>query len=167
MKKQTPVNPSEVQKEDSARALYIKEILLAIFLIVLFLGGYFMYEKFFAYDSTSYEASYSLSENWQYRNYSSDSYDQLLGKKPFALFFHANWCSSCRSQEKIIQQNLASLPVDFTILRVNFDTETELKKKYSVAMQSIVIVFDETGKEVGRMWDFSSIQKFIDLLSKK
>lgn len=112
-------------------------------------------------------SSDNVQRNAQYQDYSESTYSELLGEKPLALFFHASWCPTCRSEEKLIQENLSSFPKDFTILKADYDTETELKKKYGITMQSIVVVIDETGKEIGRVGDFSSIERLTDLFSKQ
>jgi thiol-disulfide isomerase/thioredoxin len=113
-------------------------------------------------DSTEQVAETSSAS---YENYSDAKYEQLLGKKPLALFFHAAWCPTCRAQEKLIKENLSTLPKDLTILQANYDTETALKQKYGITMQSIVVAIDSSGNEIGRIGDFSSIDKLTDLFA--
>lgn len=170
MKDHIPVNSCETGKKCSSCSSCspcMKKMMFLISLIIVLIGGYYVYTHFFTSQRNTYESSQSLSENSQYTNYSKNTYNDLLGKKPFALFFHASWCSTCRAEEKLIQKNLSSFPKDFTILKVNYDKETTLKKKYGITMQSIVVVLDKTGKEIGRVGDFSSIDKLTDLLSQR
>ncbi len=55
------------------------------------------------------------------------------------LFFHASWCPSCRGLNADIEQHLGEIPGDVTILKVDYDTETELKKKYGVTTQHTLV----------------------------
>lgn len=62
--------------------------------------------------------------------------------KPVALHFHANWCSTCRAQEKAFQ-SLKAAPAlkDVTLMVVDYDQEKPLRKALSVRSQSTVIVY--------------------------
>ena len=82
----------------------------------------------------------------EYVDYSETKYNELLGKKSFALFFHAAWCPVCVGMEKEINSNLSKLPENITILKANYDKETELKKTYGIRSQSTVVIIDATGK---------------------
>ena len=88
-----------------------------------------------------------------YEDYSADRLAELKGSQPFAIFFHAGWCGTCRNWEEKITANLGELPPHAVILKANFDTEDELKSEFEVAMQSTAIFFDADGNEVGRASD--------------
>lgn len=90
----------------------------------------------------------SETENPQYIAYSENTYNELLGKKPFALFFHAPWCPVCVGMEKDINANLSSFPANTVILKADFDTETELRKTYGITSQSTIVLVDKDGKAV-------------------
>lgn len=66
------------------------------------------------------------------------------------LFFGANWCPTCRALEKDILAKADTLPADLTILKLNYDKETELKKKYKVTTQHTLLQVDSNGKEITR-----------------
>lgn len=61
------------------------------------------------------------------------------------LFFHASWCPSCRGLNKDIENNITSIPNNVTILKTDYDTETELKKKYGVTSQHTLVQVDKDG----------------------
>ena len=71
----------------------------------------------------------------------------------YVLNFHAPWCPVCRKQTdalKSLQQNPEL--EKFTILNVDYDSSTELRKELKVVRQSTVIVFDgetEVSRKVG------------------
>ena len=82
----------------------------------------------------------------EYIAYSQEKYDELLGKKPFALFFHAPWCPTCRGMEKAITEELTTFPKGAKILKADFDSEKALKEKYGITVQSTVVIIDAEGK---------------------
>lgn len=89
-----------------------------------------------------------VAQKPKYTAYSQSQYDALLGKKPFALFFHAPWCHICRGMEEDILANLSSFADGTVILKADYDTETELKKKYGIRSQSVIVLIDASGKVV-------------------
>jgi thioredoxin 1 len=64
--------------------------------------------------------------------------------------FHADWCPTCKSQEKAIDA-LSKDPdlQSVTVFTADFDQEKDLKKTLGVQKQSTLVVF-KNGKEVGR-----------------
>lgn len=66
------------------------------------------------------------------------------------LFFNANWCSTCKIARDNIQAALQSIPSDLTIVLVDFDTETDLRKKYGVVIQHTFVQVNAFGKELAK-----------------
>jgi thiol-disulfide isomerase/thioredoxin len=64
------------------------------------------------------------------------------------LFFHASWCPSCRGLNTSIESNLKSIPEGVTILKTDYDKETELKKKYGVTYQHTLVQVDKDGNMI-------------------
>jgi len=65
------------------------------------------------------------------------------------IFFHAEWCASCKALEAGI--NKETIPEGLTILKADFDTDTELRKKYEVLSQHTLVSVDAEGNEL-RKW---------------
>lgn len=61
------------------------------------------------------------------------------------LDFYAAWCPSCRTLEGDIKENLGNIPVNMTIVKVDYDTEDDLKKKYGVTSQHTLVQVDKDG----------------------
>lgn len=72
--------------------------------------------------------------------------------KPVALHFRADWCPTCRAQDKLIEAMKAEPGLDVTVLAVDYDTAKDLKKQFNVRTQSTLVVLHgakETGRSVG------------------
>lgn len=67
-----------------------------------------------------------------------------------ALHFHADWCPTCRAQEKVFGGWKGDASVPGTLLVVNYDKERELKRQLGVRTQSTVITY-KGSKETGRL----------------
>jgi thiol-disulfide isomerase/thioredoxin len=57
------------------------------------------------------------------------------------LHFHADWCPTCRAQDKSLEALKADPALMLTVLSVDYDKETELKKQLKVRSQSTFIVY--------------------------
>jgi thiol:disulfide interchange protein len=70
---------------------------------------------------------------------------------PVAVHFHADWCSTCKAQEKAFAA-LRSDPAlkGMTVLVADYDKERELKQAMNVRSQSVVVVF-KGSKETARV----------------
>lgn len=79
------------------------------------------------------------------------------------LFFHASWCPSCRSLNSDIEANMSSIPEGVSILKVDYDKETELKKTYGVTYQHTLVQVDMDGNLV-KKW--SGSPKLSNLVSE-
>jgi len=61
--------------------------------------------------------------------------------QPVALHFHADWCPTCRAQEKVFDSLESDREFAMTLLVVDYDKERELKRKLNVRVQSTLIVY--------------------------
>lgn len=71
------------------------------------------------------------------------------------LYFHANWCPICQVLDPDITKNISKLPVGLTILKVDYDKETALKKKYGVTYQHTFVQVDPNGNKL-KLWSGST-----------
>jgi len=61
--------------------------------------------------------------------------------KPVAVHFHADWCPTCKQQEKALTQLKAEPGLDVTVLVADYDKEKDLRKAMKVRTQSTLVVF--------------------------
>lgn len=85
------------------------------------------------------------------------------------LFFYASWCPTCIPAEKSFKDNASRIPLDTTVIRVNYNdqstdaAEKELADKYFVTYQHTFIQIDKEGKEIKR-WNSGRIEELLDKL---
>jgi thiol:disulfide interchange protein len=62
--------------------------------------------------------------------------------KPVLIDVYADWCPTCKQQEPILSELLARPEFkDYTVLRVNFDSQKAVRRALGVAQQSTFIVY--------------------------
>lgn len=64
-------------------------------------------------------------------------------KGKVVLYFRAPWCPICREADKNFETSAA--PDGLTLLKVDYDSSTELKKKYGITYQHTFVQVDKDG----------------------
>lgn len=59
------------------------------------------------------------------------------------LFFHAPWCPQCRALERSIKEG--QIPAGVTIIKVDYDSNQQLRQQYGVAIQTTLVKVDDQG----------------------
>lgn len=80
------------------------------------------------------------------------------------LFFAARWCPSCRNLDQDILKNLSKIPGDLTILKVDFDSQQNLRIEYGVTMQHTLVQVDKEGRQINKWSGLYSISSLEDIL---
>lgn len=70
-----------------------------------------------------------------------------------ALFFHAPWCPICRSLDAQAAADPDLVPAGVHVLKVDYDTALELRKKYGVTVQHTFVQVDASGNALGKWSD--------------
>lgn len=78
-------------------------------------------------------------------------YEQAVAAgKPVVVYFHADWCPTCRAQQPIVDKLLGEPQFkSVTLFEADFDNETALEKSLKVIQQSTFVVFRQ-GHEATR-----------------
>lgn len=87
-----------------------------------------------------------MQDSAQYVDYEAETFSSHNGKK--ILFFYADWCPTCRNWDKEVNESLAELPQNTYIAKVDYDSETNLKKEYGITVQSTAVFLDENGNVI-------------------
>ncbi|MBA3757432.1 thioredoxin family protein [Candidatus Saccharibacteria bacterium] len=77
-----------------------------------------------------------------YVTYKEGIIEQTSGTK--VLFFHAPWCPQCRDLEDSI--NSGTIPTGVTIIKVDYDSMRDLRKKYGVTIQTTLVRVSDNGE---------------------
>jgi thiol-disulfide isomerase/thioredoxin len=88
----------------------------------------------------------------------------LANEGKVVLFFHASWCPSCRALNSDIEANAATIPAGVTILKTDYDKETELKKKYGVTTQHALVQVDGDGNMITKWSGGSKLENVLSQL---
>ncbi|MEI8223811.1 MAG: thioredoxin family protein [bacterium] len=115
-----------------------------------------------AMEDTKMTEEKAMMKTGSYEAYSPEKIARAE-KGDVVLFFHASWCPSCRSLNSDIEKNISSIPEGVSILKVDYDKETELKKKYGVTYQHTLVQVDKDGNLI-KKW--SGSPKLANLVSE-
>lgn len=65
-----------------------------------------------------------------------------------------------------IEKNIATLPKDVTILKVNFDDEKELRQLYDISIQHSFVQVDNTGKMIKKWRGANTLVEILSQIQK-
>lgn len=93
----------------------------------------------------------------------TDYDDSLVGTtEDTVVFFHAEWCPSCKAAEAGIASG--EIPEGLTVLKADFDTSIDLKKKYGVVAQHTFVQIDSDGNEVKKWVGGTNVASIVERL---
>ena len=95
-------------------------------------------------DKTGTPAAMANGAYVTYADYQS-SMAMYQGSK-VVLFFHASWCPDCRATDTALTGS--AVPDGLTVVKVDYDTATELKQKYGITQQHTFVQVDPAGMSV-------------------
>lgn len=76
------------------------------------------------------------------------------------LYFHAPWCPTCVALDKNINANLGTIPDNTVIVKTDYDSSSDLKKKYGVTYQHTMVQVDSKGNKI-KKWSGSPELKYL------
>lgn len=95
-----------------------------------------------------------MTKAGSYESYSASKIALATATHDVVLFFRASWCPTCIAVDKDIRANVSAIPESLTILDVDYDNSTELKKKYGVTYQHTFVQVDAQGNLI-KKWNGS------------
>ncbi len=104
----------------------------------------------------------AMAKFGSYQEYSPQAVnaEQAKGNK-VVLFFYAAWCPYCRTADKAFTDNLDKIPTGVTVLKTDYDSNSDLKKKYGVTTQHTFVQIDDKQEKV-TLW----VSGDVELLKK-
>ncbi len=96
----------------------------------------------------------NMAKVGSYEVYAPEKITLASSEHSVVLFFRAGWCPSCRAIDADIKSNLSKIPSDLTILDVDYDNSSPLKKKYGVTYQHTFVQVDKDGNLI-KKWSGS------------
>jgi thiol-disulfide isomerase/thioredoxin len=96
----------------------------------------------------------------RYIVYSQEAFDAARNKKR-VLYFHAPWCSTCVPTDKEFSANADKIPEDVVLFKTDYDTSTELKKKYAVPYQHTFVLVDAADREITK-WNGGAVAELVE-----
>jgi len=95
-----------------------------------------------------------------YVEYSEKSFEAAKDSKR-VLFFHADWCPTCKPVNKELTEKIKEIPEDVVVFKVDYDTAEALKKKYEITYQHTFVLVDEAGVELDK-WNGGGLAEIIE-----
>lgn len=101
------------------------------------------------------------------QDYRQTLFDGLMARgQPVLVWIHADWCPTCKAQGKILPGLLRRPELgDVSVLKVDFDSQKPLVRKFRAFQQSTLIMF-RGGRETGRSIGDTDPDSLRALLSK-
>jgi thiol-disulfide isomerase/thioredoxin len=99
-----------------------------------------------------------------YGDYSPDTVatEQRAGHK-VVLFFHAPWCPFCRAADVAFKEKASQIPAGVTVLKIDYDSNKELRTKYGITYQHTFVQIDNNGELVSK-WNGGDVDNLIKYL---
>lgn len=100
----------------------------------------------------------AMSTSGNYAEYSAVKVEEEQAKgNTVVLFFHAPWCPFCRTADQAFTSNITEIPAKVTVLKTDYDSNSDLKKKYAVTYQHTFVQIDAEGNSVTK-WNGGDIE---------
>lgn len=103
---------------------------------------------------------------WSILPYSDTTFINLQqSNRPVLIHIHAHWCSTCAQQNMKLNRIIDTPEYnDLTVLKVNFDTQKEVVKRFGATKQSVFIMYKGSAERMRSMADTQqdSIKALID-----
>ncbi len=89
-----------------------------------------------------------------------ESFDQLKAiaqNGPAILYFHAEWCPTCRAAMVSFRGRWPEVQPGITLVIADYDTEVDLKARYGVTYQNTFVQVGTDGEKI-QIWNGGGIE---------
>lgn len=135
-----------------------KILVILLALVALVGGGIFFSQK----PQTQEQSEQVSTISDRYVPYSQSAFDVKAGSRR-VLYFHADWCPTCRPLNAALTKDPNQIPEGVVLFKTNYDTETALKQKYSIAYQHTFVEVDAQGNAV-QTWSGGNVDDVVSRL---
>ncbi len=104
------------------------------------------------------------AEKGSYIDYSQDVFQNTSSQGKTVLFFAASWCPTCRGLDNDIKNNLSKIPAGVRIVKVDYDSNQQLRNKYGIKVQHTLVQVDNQGEKLKAWLGSSSLDRVIGQL---
>lgn len=87
-------------------------------------------------------------------DYNKDTSKYADTKKVY--FFHASWCPTCQAIQKEIDADMNRIPAGVTMIKTDYDANTDLRQKFGVTYQYTFVQVDANGNKTDK-WSATSL----------
>ncbi len=151
------------KKMTTARALAY----VSIVVLLILLGNTVFRSDSFSMDVPKTTPAVELQfELDNYVQFSESTLQSSKARGQSLLFFAATgWCQTCSELENEIVARAPEIPSGMTVLKVDYDNDTEMNRKYGVTMQHTLVLLDSNGAEITR-WAGGNFDAMLKKLSE-
>jgi len=137
------------------------KILVIILVLVALIGGGIFISQQPKTEQAPQQTEASLSSD-RYVPYSQPAFAAASDRRR-VLYFHADWCPTCRPLNAALSADPNQIPEGVVLFKTNYDTETELKQKYSIPYQHTFVEVDSQGNAI-QTWSGGSVDDVVSRL---
>ncbi len=113
-------------------------------------------------ESTNQPAATQAGQYITLADYNADPAKYADSTKVY--FFHASWCHFCQAIDASFSSNPGQILDGVTIIKTDFDKNTDLRQKYGVTTQYTFVQVDSSGNEV-KQWSAPTAEQAINGIS--
>lgn len=88
---------------------------------------------------------------------SVDQLRDLAAKGPAILYFHAEWCPTCRAAMVSFRGRWPEVQPGVTLVIADYDSESDLKARYGVTYQNTYVQVGRDGEKL-QIWNGGGIE---------
>jgi thiol-disulfide isomerase/thioredoxin len=96
------------------------------------------------------------------------SYDEFQSNKDkyannkVVYFFNAKWCPTCKVLNEDLNKSSQNIPAGITIVSIDYDNYSDLKKQYGVTIQHTLVQVDSNGNQIKKWSGGNNLESILN-----